>query len=136
MHHEFLSFSLPRYPPLPGMPGRPRNFLGQWPQTPPRLASRLLPGRPRDCQRLTVLATAVDGRFSSLLKHQNASTSSVDFAWNLVHPSRSCRSANANLQGSPSAASTWAKSVRGKTSLALSDWNERERERDREREVP
>lgn len=42
-----------------GMPGRPRNFLGQWPQTPPRLASRLL----------------------------------------------SCRSANANLQGSPSAAS-------------------------------
>ncbi|CAE7462789.1 unnamed protein product [Symbiodinium natans] len=25
-----------------GMPGRPRNFLGQWPQTPPQLASRLL----------------------------------------------------------------------------------------------
>ncbi|CAE7822433.1 unnamed protein product [Symbiodinium sp. CCMP2592] len=43
-----------------GMPGRPRNFLGQWPQTPPRLASRLL----------------------------------------------SCHSGNANLQGSPSAAST------------------------------
>jgi len=42
------------------MPGRPRNFLGQWPQTPPRLASRLL----------------------------------------------SCHSGNANLQGSPSAAST------------------------------